>query len=232
MSENPKVYLLACGLLLALSLAGLGAWHVWGKDRLPVDRVTKADWVKGNPNSKILVIEYGDFECPTCKRYEAIVQRVLKEMDQEILFVYRHFPVKEKHLNAFDASVAAEAAGKQGKFWEMRLKLFENQDEWSERVNAKPFFVKYAQDLGLDMKKFLKAANSWSVRLRVRRDYQSGLARKLYTTPSFFVNGSFVKTPPTFEHFRRMVDGLAAGNVLPYAPTAVSRPTEPSGAGR
>src|SRR5690606_22001941 len=92
--------------------------------------VNERDRQMGNIQSKLTLVEYGDYQCPYCRSAHSLVQRLLKEFDTELRFVFRHFPLKEVHAEAMNAAQSAEAAGNQGKFWSMHNLLFERQDRF------------------------------------------------------------------------------------------------------
>ena len=87
------------------------------------------EWSKGNPQADVILIEYSDFQCPACKTYYPLIRRLSEELGDELRIVYRHLPLVSIHKNAIVAASAAEAAGRQGKFWEMQDKLFDNQNK-------------------------------------------------------------------------------------------------------
>jgi len=93
--------------------------------------ISEADHTKGNPDAAVKLVEYGDYQCPACAGVNPAVNQVIENMGEDIMLVYRHFPLVNIHPNALAAAYAAEAAAIQGKFWEMHDKLYENQQEWS-----------------------------------------------------------------------------------------------------
>src|SRR3989338_8892317 len=115
--------------------------------------VTDTDWISGNKESAVTLIEYGDFQCPACAAYHPLVKKMLEDNAEEFKFVYRHFPLRQ-HTQAKDASYAAEAAGRQGKFWEMYDMLYTKQNDWAGKTNAKDIFLDYATSLGLNSGQF------------------------------------------------------------------------------
>lgn len=180
--------------------------------------IEAADQVKGNKDAKVILVEYSDFQCPACASFYPIVKKMSQEFSEKIAFVYRHFPLTQ-HKNAKPAAYAAEAAGKQGKFWEMHDIIFENQNNWSQEKNAKDLFIKYAQDLGLDIEKFKSDFDSKEISDKIENDYKGGLALKVNGTPSFFLNGKYLDIRSgiisTEEKFRQLlqseVDKTAPG---------------------
>lgn len=172
---------------------------------LPVESVLPSDWVKGDKDAKIVLIEYGDFQCPPCGYYSPIVNKVAYDFSDKIVFVYRHFPLKSIHQNAELAALASEAAGKQGKFWEMHDLIYENQKEWSEKPNAETFFLKYAQSLNLDINQFKKDIASKELKEKVIADFNSGTKSGVNGTPTFFLNGKKTPYPKDYDEFKKLV---------------------------
>ena len=166
--------------------------------------ISNSDWVKGDKNAKVILLEYSDFQCPACAMYAPILDRLAEEFGDKIALVYRHFPLKKIHKDAALASRAAEAAGRQNKFWEMHDIIFKNQDEWVSGGDAKDFFIKYAQALNLNVEQFKDDINSKQVKDKVNDDYQSGLNADINYTPAFFLNGKKI-TPKNYEDFRKII---------------------------
>ena len=150
---------------------------------------------KGDATSKVVVTEFGDFQCPACGAFEKELQAtILPQYGSKINFIFKHFPLTQIHKNALTAAYASEAAANQGKFWEMHDKLYANQDAWSELSDPQPSFDSYAVAIGLNMDKYRADMKSASVKARVEKDKKLADALKLPGTPSFFVNGVFVST--------------------------------------
>lgn len=168
--------------------------------------VADGEWTKGNSEASVSLVEYSDFQCPACKSRETIVQNLISEFGSHIKFVYRHFPLQSIHENAHLAARASEAAGLQGKFWEMHDALFNNQETWAKLDNssAEELFTSYAEELKLDTAQFSKDMNSSAVRDAVDADYASGEEAKVGGTPTFFLNGLEIK-PNTYEDYRALL---------------------------
>jgi len=164
--------------------------------------ISSSDWVKGDRNAKVVLIEYSDFECPACASYAPIVDRVVSELGNKIAFVYRNFPLPQ-HQNAYPAAHAAEAAGKQGKFWEMATLLFANQTSWENQSGTEPTFETYANSLNLNLDKFKADFSSKEVADKVQNDYLSGVASVTYT-PTFFLNGEKIQ-PAGYDDFHKLI---------------------------
>ena len=167
--------------------------------------VSESDWTKGNKEAAATLIEYSDFQCPACGAYYPLVKQLSQEFGDKVLFVYRHFPL-DQHKNAELASYAAEAAGKQDKFWEMHDLIFEGQKEWSDSEDARALFAKYAASLNLVAEQFQKDIDSAEVKAKVEKDYQSGLNAKVNSTPTFFLNGKKLQNPRSYEEFKKILE--------------------------
>ena len=168
--------------------------------------VIESDWIKGDKDSKIIITEYSDFQCPACASYYEIVKQIHKEFGDKLAIVYRHFPLRQIHANAEIAALSAEAAGKQGKFWEMHDMLFENQKKWEGDKNAGEIFIKYAEDLGLNTEQFKQDLDSKEVKDKVEADYQSGVKAGVNHTPTFFINGKEIQNPRSYEEFKNIIN--------------------------
>ncbi len=146
--------------------------------------VGKRDHIQGPTDAAVTLVEYGDYECPHCGRAYPIVKAILRQMGPRLRFVYRNFPLRESHPHAEQAAEAAEAAGAQGKFWEMHDRLFERQFALEGE-----HLIEYAGDLGLDVARFRKELGSGVYAPRVREDFRSGVTSGVNGTPTFFING-------------------------------------------
>lgn len=176
------------GSFIAIMFATKAPEVTPGKLSTPV----KADeWMRGNKDAKVTLVEYSDFQCPACRGWEPEVQAILQEFGTHIRLVYRHYPLTQIHPNAQMAAQAGEAAGLQGKFWEMHDTLFANQPTWEGQPPdvVQATFADYARQLGLNVDEFNKDLNSDSVISGVTDDAKSGDAAGVNATPTFFLNG-------------------------------------------
>ena len=156
--------------------------------------VTQQDHIFGPATAPVTLVEYGDFECPHCGEAYPVIQQILKEMGDQIRFVYRHFPLTETHPHAGEAAEAAEAAGAQGSFWEMHSILFEHQDELrSENL------VQYAQNLGLNIERFRTDLEEHIYQRLVEEDFISGVRSGVNGTPTFFINAERMDQPWSYD---------------------------------
>jgi protein-disulfide isomerase len=157
--------------------------YVMDRPRLTVP-ISERDHVRGSPNAAVTMVEYGDYQCPFCHAAQASVKLVERTLGDDLLFAFRHFPLAQIHPYALKAAEAAEAAGAQGRFWEMHDLLFENQEHLSM-----PYLLKYAELLGLDLERFAAELREGTHEPRVREDFMSGIRSGVNGTPTFFING-------------------------------------------
>jgi protein-disulfide isomerase len=151
------------------------------------ETVTHTDHLLGPEHAPVVLVEYGDFECPNCKQAVPAVEIVLNRFEEQVRFAYRHFPLTDVHPHAFAAAEAAECAGAQGKFWEMHAKLFEHRAHLDRK-----HLLRYADELGLDMALFTSELDDEVYRQRVLEHLASGQRSGVRGTPGFFLNGRVV----------------------------------------
>lgn len=166
----------------------------------PELKITKiTDHKKWNTQSKNILIEYSDFECPACTSFHTFLKEIEKTATPDAQLVFRHFPLYQIHPESLNAAYAVEAASTQGKFWEMSDLLFDNQTEWSKLAQPEPYFINLAKKLSLDLDKFKKDIASQAVKDRVKNDLSEGEKIGINSTPSFFLNGKKVEVKNTEE---------------------------------
>ena len=156
--------------------------------------------VKGGKNAKVTIVEWSDFQCPFCKRVTPTLDQIHETYGDQVRIVFRHLPLSI-HSKAPAAHAAAEAAHKQGKFWEMHDKIFENQRE----LSADKFAV-YAQELGLDVDQYKKDVVSAEVKKRLDGDSSAAAKLGVTGTPAFFVNGRYLSGAQPFTSFKKLID--------------------------
>jgi protein-disulfide isomerase len=143
--------------------------------------------VRGNPDASVTLEEFADFQCPPCGQFAPFAEELLREYDSRLRVVFRNFPLPA-HEHAREAALAAEAAGFQGKFWEMHDALYREQAAWSKAPNARELFESYAGTLGLDMDKFKTDMDSDAAKARVDSDHALGDFLGVKVTPTLFIN--------------------------------------------
>lgn len=186
---------------------------------LLTETISDADWFLGGKETPVVLVEYGDYQCPACAAYHNLTKQIVAEFGEKITFVYRHFPLRRIHPNANIAAQAAEAAGAQSKFWEMHNMLYENQNDWAKSPSAEKIFVEYATTLGLDVDKFKTDLDSDVIKNKIEKDLASAEAANLPGTPSFFLNGKSIENPQSYEQFRILINQAGAATPGPLAPT-------------
>lgn len=162
--------------------------------------------VTGKNTKKVTLVEYGDFECPYCGSYYPLVKQVTEKYQNDIQFQFRNFPLPQ-HQNARAAARAAEAADKQGKYWEMHDLLYEQQKSWTSSSSVTAIFDSYASQLGLDLTKYKTDFSSNAVNDTINADYAEGTRLGVNATPSFYLQGKKLEEPPTdLAGFSKLID--------------------------
>jgi protein-disulfide isomerase len=163
--------------------------------------------VMGAGKEKVTLVEYGDYECPVCNQYYPVVKQVTAKYGDNITFQFRNLPLSQIHQNAFAGARAAEAAGLQNKYWEMHDILYENQQAWGQSKDAVPMFDSFAQQLGLNVTQFKKDFASSKVNNAINADLDAfAKTKQAQATPTFFLNGTYVKPAPTLSDFTTLID--------------------------
>lgn len=150
--------------------------------------------VQGQGKAGVTLVEYGDYECPVCEVYYHPLKAVANQYSNDIYFQFRNLPLSQIHQNAFAAARAAEAAGLQGKFWQMHDALYDNQTEWTPPVaNPLPVFDKYAKNIGLNISQFNDDYASSKVNSAINADINAFMKTgQQQATPTFFLNGKYI----------------------------------------
>jgi len=149
-----------------------------------VAAVSAVDHRLGPEHAPVTIVEYGDFECPTCKQAAPSLKLLLRHFPEEVRIVFRHFPLESVHPHALAAAEAAEVAGAQGKFWEMHDLLFAHQ------LHLKQAQLRsYAEQLSLDMARYTAEMDDEIYRQRIREHIESARQSGVRGTPGIFING-------------------------------------------
>ena len=204
------------GVLSGLILAVLGLIYFTNSPEPEpttqlVNPIPTSGWTLGNPTAPITLVEYSDFQCGSCARYHHIVKDLVEELGNDFKFIFRHYSLRN-HANAELAARSAEAAGLQGKFWEMQDLLFVQQRKWAkkQRADVENAFVQYASSLGLDIDRFQRDLYSQKVIRKVNDDHQEGRDAGVTGTPTFFLNGRKIagnQKPQNLEAFKALIQG-------------------------
>jgi protein-disulfide isomerase len=167
---------------------------------------------KGAATAPVTLEEFGDFECPPCGLFHPQLKKLEAEYGEDKLrVVFRQFPLTNMHKHALVAAYAAEAAGFQGRFWEMYDKLYTNQATWSKETDARPSFLNYAREIGLNESRFVSDMTSREADARVMFDYQRGRALGVTGTPTIFSNGRMLPPTATENDMRDMINAGLGG---------------------
>jgi protein-disulfide isomerase len=161
---------------------------------------------RGPENAALTLVEFGDYQCPSCGAFHPLVKEVLNRYPQQVRLEFHHFPLISVHPNTMLASQAVEAAADQGKFWEMHDAVFEHQMEWAGSPNPEPVFITLATGLGLDINKFMQALRSPEIQQRILKDVERGQNAKVEATPTFFINGEQIHVRLSMEDFVQAID--------------------------
>src|SRR6266700_2336036 len=143
--------------------------------------------VRGNANAQVTLEEFGDFQCPPCGSISGFLDELVKEYDPHLRIVFRNLPL-EMHQHAREAALAAEAAGLQGRFWEMHDVLYREQATWSKADNPRELFDSYAGMIGLNVDQFKKDMDAGKTKARVDSDHERGDSLGVQSTPTVFIN--------------------------------------------
>ena len=199
---------------VAVGIAAVAAFMIWfvmgaaqhsGTGSIDSSLRKEGDWTQGPNGAPVVLIEYGDFQCPACGTYHILLKQLQKDFGDKMQLVYRHFPLKNIHKNAVLAASVTEATGKQGKFWEMHDILFERQKEWAESDKAQELMTGYADELKLNLDQFKTDLNSQEVKDKVEKAYVEGTTVGITSTPTFFLNGARLQNPKTYDEFKTIV---------------------------
>jgi protein-disulfide isomerase len=181
--------------VLVVVVGGMvGLFIAFGGGGAPATKVTDAGKLTRSSShaqgsGKVQIVEFGDYQCPSCGAAYPIIKQLQTENANDISLIFRNFPLPQLHANAITAAEAAEAAGKQGKYFEMHDKLYETQKEWSTLSNPLDTFVSYAKGLGLDQNKFKQDVEAENFKAIIDTDVADGNALGVNATPTFYING-------------------------------------------
>lgn len=218
-TSNRKTYALIVGGILLFGLLVFGLERLASQDedlRTVTTQSADSDTkIRGSKDATVTLIEYSDFQCPACAAYEPLIKNLNQDFPDTLKIVFRYFPLTSIHKNAMISAKAAEAAHRQGKFWEMHDQLFEHQNDWAKSENPIDMFQTYAQAIGLDMDKFNADMSDVSIADPVKSDQQLGTDANIPGTPTFFLNGKRLESPKNYESFKKIIEDEIAKNQAP-----------------
>ena len=161
---------------------------------------TEDDPSIGPKDAKVVVVEFSDFQCPYCAEVYPVIKELARKYKDQVLFVYRDFPLIDTHPQATLAALAANCSQEQGKFWEMHDRIFENQDKLNE-VNL----ASWAVQIGLNSLQFSSCMGSGKYLPEIEADLQEGIAFGVEATPTFFINGRILRGAQSLATFESII---------------------------
>ncbi|HSX06299.1 MAG TPA: thioredoxin domain-containing protein [Candidatus Saccharimonadia bacterium] len=203
--------------VIVVVFGGILVFHGNKQDNNGSSGAKPTNHVEGKLDSKVTLVEYGDYECPVCEGYFATVQQVQQKYNDSVKFQFRNLPLSQIHPNAIAGARTAEAADLQGKFWQMHDLLYNqtNWQDWSSSNNPEPLFWNYAKELGLNVTKFKSDFASSKVNDRIQADVaEFAKTKQQEATPTFFLNGTYISNTklvdntgqPSVANFSQLLD--------------------------
>jgi protein-disulfide isomerase len=174
---------------------------------------TLSNNVIGENKKNVVIVEYGDYQCPACGAYHPLIKQLVAANKANIQFQFRNFPLQQIHKNARAAARAAEAAGKQNKFWEMHDLLYEQQSAWEQSSAPNTIFEQYAKQIGLNIEKYKTDFASNEVNDIINADFNEGTRLGVESTPTFFVQGKKLDNAPRdLPGWQKLIDEQIAAS--------------------
>ena len=161
---------------------------------------------RGPEKAAITLVEFGDYQCPSCGAYHPVVKELMNRYPQQVRLEFHHYPLISIHPNAMAASLAVEAAGEQGKYWEMHDLIFEHQEEWSANPNPESQFLALASRIGLNANAFMQAVRSPQLQDRVLQDVVRAREAKIEAVPTFFIDGERIHVTLSVGAFVEIIE--------------------------
>lgn len=203
------------GVIVVVVLIFVGIFALTGKSNNSNGATsTPTQHTEGLGQDHITLVEYGDYQCPYCGQYYPIVKQVQQDFNQQVTFQFRNFPLTSLHPNAFAAARAAEAAGLQGKFWQMHDLLYEQNllgqqsngsSTWVKASDPSPFFNQLAQQLGLNVAQFKADSASTKVNDLINADMAEGNKLGVNATPTFYLDGKQVSVGESVSSMENII---------------------------
>ncbi len=175
-----------------------------------MQQIKPSDHLTWSTKKQNILMEYSDFQCPACKNFHDSLkiltasQSATRSVTSKITLVFRNFPLYQIHPNSLQAAYAAEAAGQQGKYWQMNDKLFSQQEAWTDLSDPLPAFIRFAEALQCDIDQFKRDMQSQTVKDKVQADLSSGAEAGINATPTFFLNGKKIEIS-NLDEFQRLL---------------------------
>ena len=161
---------------------------------------------RGPANAKVTLVEFGDYQCPSCGAYHPVVKELLSRFPDQVRLEFHHYPLVSIHPNAMAAATAVEAAGEQGKYWEMHDLVMENQAKWSASPNPETEFVVLANRIGVNSNAFMQAMRSPEIQERILQDVVRAREAKVEAVPTFFIDGRMLRVRLSIDEFVGVIE--------------------------
>jgi len=162
--------------------------------------------VRGSEKAPLTLVEFGDYQCPSCGAYHPFVKEVLNRYPDKVKLEFHHYPLVSIHPNSFAAAKAVEAAGEQGHYWEMHDAVFEYQSAWADKPDPKPIFALLANRIGINGTVLVQTMDSPEIQARILKDIERGENAKIEAVPTFFINGERTHITLSMEDFAQVID--------------------------
>ncbi len=228
-SSRPKAFLWVLGLIALVAVAALGYLASKPRSR-SVDVNDVADTTNAGPaqgyligkvDAPVKIIEYADFECPSCAGFATVTEPDVRTRIIEpglANLTYYDFPITQ-HRNTLPASNAAACADEQGKFWPMHDRIFQGQDEWNGEATDAPkaFLKRYAGEVGLDVAKWETCYDARKYQKRISANLADGLRRGVYSTPTFIIGNKMYPGMRSYDEMKKLVDSIGKTTTPPVA---------------
>ncbi|MFA5004422.1 MAG: thioredoxin domain-containing protein [Candidatus Saccharimonadales bacterium] len=209
------------GIIAAILIIFVGVVAFTGNKTPSTGNAQPTNHTTGKTTSSVTLVEYGDYECPACESFQPVVNQITAKYSDRVKFQFRNLPLSSIHPNAFAGARAAEAADKQGKFWQMHEALYQNSNwsQWSTSKDPNPFFEQYAQQLGLNVTTFKADFASSAVNDSINADIAAfKKTGQQEATPTYFLNGTYISNSnlldasnqPSFDAFAKLLDAELA----------------------
>jgi protein-disulfide isomerase len=219
--QNNKSFLIIGLITLAIFVGGIFLFGRGGSSNsstnvvnssllVPANAIQTSGIVNGtylpaSASATLTLVEFGDYECPACGIYSPLVKELLTNFAGNVNYVFRNFPLTQ-HKNANISSYAVEAAGLQGKYWEMHEKMYATQADWSNLSDPTSIFIGFAKDMGLDVNRFTNDLGSSIVKNKVQNDLNDGNTIGITQTPTFYLNGKKLVLNGTADQLKSLVE--------------------------
>ena len=203
-----KEVLRATAILIVMAglAAGGSLWLGRRVESLPGSSNAASGQVLGKADAPITLVEYGDYECPPCASFAPMVTRLLEKYPDSLKYEYRHFPLTGLHPGAMRAAMAAEAAGQQGRFWEMHKLLLANQGKLIRDPNAEADLIELGKLIDVDTESFGKSLRSDDIEQKIAKQIAQGKSEGIGGVPTFLINGTKIEqNPNSFEGFDALI---------------------------